>query len=155
VASLRAGPVTVSGGVFTAATPDGNVVFRVAQVGADKVFLRASASTANARRFVVGTPAATAFTAGTFVGATTEPAWGSVAIGPGSYASSATSPGGVRTTRTGTAAPAGGNGLGSLLAVNTTDAGGFFAARSSQLGVVVATRNSALAPGFMAIGNVQ
>jgi hypothetical protein len=61
----------------------------------------------------------------------------------------------VRTTRTGTTAPVGGNGLGSLLAVNTTDAGGFFAVRSSLIGVVAAARNSTFAPGFLAIGNAQ
>lgn len=155
VASVSAGPIAVSGDTFTAATPTGPVLFRVAQVGADKVFVRASASTGTSRRFMIGTPATAAFAAGTFIGGTTEPSWGSVTIGPSSHATNSASPGGVTTTRTGTTSSVGGNGLGSLLAINTTDAGGFFAVRSSQLGVVVAARNSTLAPAFLAIGKAQ
>ena len=45
--------------------------------------------------------------------------------------------------------------MGNVLAINTTVDGNFFATRTSELGVVVAGRNSSQVPGFMAIGKVQ
>jgi hypothetical protein len=154
-ASVSGGPITVAGDTFTAATATGPIVFRVAQVGADKVFLRGSASTNTARRFMVGVPASTAFAPGTFAGGTTEPGWGTVSIGPGSYASASSAPSGVVTTRSGTTTAIGSGSLGGVLGVSTTGAGFFFAARSAELGVVFAARGSTLAPGFVAIGRAQ
>lgn len=153
--SVTTGTLTLDGDVFTSTTPGGAFPFRIARVGAGKVFLRASPSTGTTRRFIVGTQATTGFTAGTFAGGTTEPAWGTVTISPSAFSSSGTSPAGVTTTRTGNAAAAGGGTLASLLVVNTATAGSFFATRSAEIGVVVAARNSVQAPGFMAIGKRQ
>ena len=154
-ASVTTGTVTVSGDQFTAATAGGNIVFRVAQVGTDKVFLRASASSGTTRRFIVGVPAGSSFAVGSFTGGTTEPAWSTVSLTTGSFTSTGTSPAGVTTTRTGTASPLAASGMGNVLAINTTVDGNFFATRTSELGVVVAGRNSSQVPGFMAIGKVQ
>lgn len=152
-ASLTTGTLSIAGDVITAATSSGNIPFRIATIGTDAVFLRASVSTGTTRRFVVGLPSVSTFTAGTFVGGTTEPAWGSITISPTTFSSTGTSPAGVTTTRTGTAASTvGGPSLGGLLAVTTTNAGSYFATSGGQLGVVVAARGNPTAPGFMALG---
>jgi hypothetical protein len=154
-ASVTTGTVTVSGDLFTAVTASGNIPFRVAQVGADKVFLRASASTGTTRRFIVGVPAGSSFAVANFTGGTTEPAWGAVSLTAASFTSTGTSPAGVTTTQTGTASALVASGMGNVTAITTTAAGNFFATRTSELGVLVAGRNSSLAPGFMALGKVQ
>ena len=154
-ASVTTGTVTVSGDLFTAVTASGSIPFRVAQVGADKVFLRASASTGTTRRFIVGVPAGSSFAVGSFTGGTTEPAWGTVSVSSASFSSSGTSPSGVTTTQNGTAAPLSVTGMGNVVSITTITAGNFFATRTSELGVVVAGRNSSQAPGFMAIGKAQ
>ncbi|WP_427912815.1 hypothetical protein ACPWT1_19655 [Ramlibacter sp. MMS24-I3-19] len=155
-ASLTSGALSISGDVITAATSGGNIPFRLATVGTDTVFLRSSVSLGTTRRFIVGLPAASTFTAGTFAGGTTEPAWGSVTLGTTAFASTGVSPAGVTTTRTGTASPRGAvNSLASLLFVQTSTAGDFYATAGGQIGAVVAVRSSAFAPGFMALGMRQ
>jgi hypothetical protein len=124
-------------------------------VGSDKVFLRASASTGTTRRFIVGVPAGTTLASGTFVGGTTEPAWGTVNLSAASFSSSGTSPSGVTTTLNGSAAPLSVAGMGNVVNITTVNAGNFFATRTSEIGVVVAARNNASAAGFMAIGKAQ
>jgi len=162
--SVSSGTVTVAGSLFTSHTDSGDVLFRVARIGGDKVFLRASPSFAGSRRFVIGTPAIASFAPGSFVGGTSEPAWDTMAMAAGGAAGSfdftvtSTAPTGVSTTRTGTAAALAAPGTdsrASLLGVSTTDAGNFFAARSAGLGVVLAARSSTAAPGFIAIGRAQ
>lgn len=154
-ASTTTATLSISGDVITAATSSGNIPYRIATIGTDRVLLRASQSLGTTRRFVVGLPSVASFTAGTFVGGTTEPAWGSVAIGPTTFSSTGTSPAGVTTTLTGTAAAGGPNSLGGLLRVTTSSTGAFFATAGGQLGVVVAARGNASAPGFMALGARQ
>jgi hypothetical protein len=152
-ASLTTGTLSISGSVITAATPSGNVLYRIATVGTDKVLLRASASLGTTRRFVIGLPASTTFAAGTFTGGTTEPAWGSATVNATSFSTTGTSPAGATTTRGGSAASVGpGTSLGNLLALSTTDAGSYFSTSGANIGVVVAARGNAVAPGFMAIG---
>lgn len=163
--TVSTGTVTVdANGLFTAQTAAGNVLFRVARIGGDRVFVRASPSTAGSRRFVVGTPATTSFATGIFAGGTTEPAWGTVAIAatttPGNttFIVTGVSPQGVSTSRTGTATAlgaAGADSRASLLGVDAGSAGIFFVTRSTELGVVVAQRGSTTARGFMAIGKSQ
>lgn len=145
--------LTVSDGLFTAATAAGPVPFRVAQVGADKVFLRAAASNGTTRRFVIGVPATPAFEGGLFVGGSTEPAWGSVTISTTAFSSSGTTPAGASVAMSGTAT--GVTDIPGLRSIVTAAAGNFFAVRSTEIGAVVATRSSALAPGFVAIGRKQ
>jgi hypothetical protein len=154
-ASVTTGTITVSGDQFTATASSGNILFRIAQVGSDKVFLRASASTGTTRRFIVGVPAGTTLASGTFVGGTTEPAWGTVNLSAASFSSSGTSPSGVTTTLNGSAAPLSVAGMGNVVNITTVNAGNFFATRTSEIGVVVAARNNASAAGFMAIGKAQ
>ena len=151
--SITTGTVTVSGDVFTAAIPAGNVPFRVAQVGADKVFLRASGSSGTTRRFLVGVPATMSFADGTFVGGTTEPAWGRIVVAAPNVTSTATLRDGSTNTMTGT--------LGStgyapgIPSVDAGSAGIFFAVRSSELGVLAPNMGSTTTQGFMAIGRAQ
>lgn len=151
--SVTTGTITVSGNLFTAQTANGKIPFHVALVGNDKVFLRASGSTGTQRRYIVGVPAAASFTGGTFAGATTEPAWGSVTLAATSFSSTGTSPAGTTTTKSGTGAPIGY--VPGILGISTAASGSFFAATGSELGVVVAARGNAVVPGFMAIGRKQ
>ena len=155
-ASLTTGTLSIADGLITAATPAGNVTYRIATIGTDRVLLRASASLGTTRRFVIGLPAGTTFGAGIFVGGTTEPAWGSASVSSTTFSTTGTSPAGVTTVRNGTAAPVLPNTtLGNLLLLNGGTAGNYFSAAGAQLGVVLAARGSAVAPGFMAIGARQ
>jgi hypothetical protein len=151
-ASVSSGTLTVSGDLFTAATPAGNVQFRLATVGADRILLRASASVGTTRRFLIGMPAANSFNGGTFTGGTTEPAWGSATVTTSAFSITGTSPAGVTATRSGNATSAGAGSLGGLLALSTASSGSFFAASASQIGAIVASPGSVAAPGFMEIG---
>ena len=78
-----------------------------------------------------------------------------IQAGCGASRPSVAGPAGVTTIRTGTASPLAGSGMGNVLAISTTADGNFFATRTSELGVLVAGRNSSQVPGFMAIGKVQ
>lgn len=152
--TVTSGPLTVANGVFTAATPGGPLVFRIAQVGADKVFLRASASTVTTRKFAIGVPATATFTGGVFAGGTSEPAWGTVDITETTFTSTGTSPSGVSSTRSG-AVQAVSALIPGIRFISGTTAGSFFAVRSSEIGAMVAVHDSTLAPGFIAIGRKQ
>lgn len=158
-ASVSSGTITASGTLFTAATSAGNILYRVAQVGADKVFLRASVSSGTTRRFMVGTPATGSFGSDTFVGPTTEPAWGKVEVMPTTFTISGTSPSGATTTFSGASGsliplPGGSN----IPSMRVYDAGGtvsFVGTRTSELGFVAASLGSVATPGFIAIGRKQ
>ena len=152
-ASLAVGTLTVSGDVFNAAFTTGNVPFRVARVGADKVYLRGSPSSASTRRFVVGVPSATTFNGDTFAGATTEPAWGTMTFTATDYSSTGTSPSGATTGQAGTTVVVAR--VPGLRRITTPSTGYFFAARASELGMVVAAQNNTSALGFVAIGRKQ
>jgi hypothetical protein len=161
---VQAGTLSVAGNLFTAQMPAGNVLFRVARIGGDKVFVRASPSAAGTRRFVIGMPATTGFATGSFAGGTTEPAWGTVSVAstttPGtlSFTVTGVSPAGVTTARTGTAKAVGAAGAdtrASLLQANAGTAGNFFVTRSTEVGAVVASQGSTTARGFIAIGKSQ
>lgn len=151
--SVISGPITVTGDVFLASTPQGGIPFRVAQVGADKVFLRASAGAPGSRRFVIGTLETGTFTGGTFVGGTTEPAWGTVTVSATNFTSTGITPTGQTFTRSGPATAT--SGIEGIRSVSAGADGNFFASRSSEIGVAVAARNSIAAPGWMAIGRRQ
>jgi hypothetical protein len=153
VGSISTSTLSISGNVITAATSSGNVPYRIATIGTDKVLLRASQSLGTTRRFVIGLPASPTFTAGTFTGGTTEPAWGSATVSSTAFSTTGTSPTGVTTTRSGTATSAGpGTSLGNLLRLSTITAGNFYSTSGAQLGVIVAARGNAVVPGFMAVG---
>jgi hypothetical protein len=152
-ASLLEGTVTLAGTQFTASTPQGTLTFRVAEMGDDKVFLRASASGATARNFQVGMPAVDAFASGSFEGGASDGSWGTAVIGTATFALSGTTPSGATVGTAGTAAALGSNnGLGSLLGLATGSDGFYFATSSAELGMVLAARGNVTAPGFVAIG---
>lgn len=154
--SVTTGTLTVSEGVFTATTPAGAFPFRVANIGGSKVFLRASASSTSTRRFIVGMPATDSFATGSFTGGTTEPAWSTFRFDAASFTSTGTLPNGVATNLAGNATPqATGNSLASLVRINTTVAGNFFAIRSPEIAMVLAARDNPVAPGYAAIGRRQ
>lgn len=149
-ASLSTATVTVSGDTFTAVAPDGTYNFRIAQVGADKVYLRATGSVGTTRRFIVGVPAAGTLTTGTFVGGSTVPAWGTVTLGGGTVTSTAVEPDGSSSTITGTATPV--PAMPNVVVITTATDGDFFATATSELGVLIAARDNPSAPGYMAVG---
>jgi hypothetical protein len=156
-ASVSTGTVTVAGNVFTSTTPLGAFTFRLARVGADKVFLRASVSTATSRRFWVGMPATTAFAAGTFTGANTDGNWSNTAINSTAHLATITTSAGASLNRSGGVSIVGpGPGpLGGMIALGTTTSGSYFAVRSSELGVIVSARDSTAAPAYVEIGRRQ
>lgn len=151
-ASVTSGTLTVAGDTFSSATPNGTFTFHVAKVGSDKVFLRASASSGTTRRFIVGLPETT-FAAGSFVGGTSEPAWGTASLGTGTVSTTGTRPDGSTNTMTGNVAAV--PSIGNLLVVTTASSGNFFASRSGDIGILFAARNNAFAPGYVAIGVKQ
>ena len=156
--SISTGPITVTDNLFKAAMPGGSILYRVAQVGADKVFLRASVSTGATRRFMVGTPATGTFGPDTFGGPTTEPAWATVDVMTASFRISGTSPSGSTTTWSGASgflAPTAGPNIPSM---RVYDAGGtnrFIGIRTSELGIVAAPPGSIDTPGYIALGTKQ
>lgn len=154
-ASVSTGTVTVAGNVFTSTTPQGAFPFRIARIGADKVFLRASISVGTSRRFWVGVPATTAFAAGTFTGANTDGNWSSAAISSSAHVATITTPAGTSLSRSGDAQGVGNGPLGGLLVLRTASSGSYFAVRSGELAVIVSARDSAAAPGFVEIGKRQ
>lgn len=151
-ASVVSGTVTVTSDGFMATFSDGAFPFRVAQVGADKVFLRVSAASNPSRRFMIGLPAITTAPSGTFVGGSAEPAWGTVTAGAATVTTNGVRPDGTTVSTTGTPST---TGLGNVSAVSTTGNGSFFVMAGAELGVMVAARNNTLATGYMAIGKRQ
>ena len=147
----------MAGEVFTSTTPGGAFTFRIARIGADKVFLRGSVSTATSRRFWVGTQATTAFAAGSFAGANTDGNWSHLGINPSAHLATITTPAGSSISRGGDASSIGpGPGpLGGMLSLTTPASGFYFAVRSSELAVIVSARDNPSAPGFVEIGRRQ
>jgi hypothetical protein len=155
-ASVVTGTVTVSGNQFTATTPGGAFPFRIARIGNDKVFLRASVSTATASRFWVGVPAA-AFASGAFSGVNTDNQYSRFSLAPTSHTATLTTASGATLTRSGNAQAlgSGSSGLPGILALTTASSGNYFAIRTGELAMIVASRDSTVAPGFVEIGRTQ
>lgn len=149
VATIRSGPITISGSEFAAATPDGTIRFRVARIGSEKVVLRASASVGTSRRFWVGTPAV-AYTAGTFGVVNTLGEAGTSTVSLSSHSSTLVAPAGTTASVSG-AVNAAGLPTG-LLGMTSTDRGSFFAIRAADIAVIVAARGNPTVPGLFQIG---
>lgn len=154
-ASVITGTVTIAGDVFTSTTPTGAFPFRIARIGSDKVFLRASVSSATARRFWIGMPATTTFAAGNFAGATTDGDRSATSLSSTGYSTVLTTAAGTTVSRSGAARPVGPDTLSSLLRLTTPGNGDFFAVRSSELAAVVSNLGSTVAPGYLEIGKRQ
>jgi hypothetical protein len=150
-ASVVPGTLTVAGTEYTATTPNGPFTFRIARIGTDKVFLRASASTATSRRFWIGTLAASGFSSGNFSGGNTDGNWSTFSLSSTAHSAGIQTQAGATLTRSGASAPL--TSLPSMLRLS----GGIdaFAIRAFNLGVIAATRDNAAAPGFMEIGRSQ
>jgi hypothetical protein len=153
--SVTSGTVTLAGNVFTSTTPTGAFAFRIARIGADKVLLRASPSSATARRFWVGVPAASVFASGSFAGANTDGNWSAFALSSSAHVANITTPAGTFLVRSGEARPEGTDRLGNLLRLTTANSGSYFAIRSGELAVVSSSLGSTTAPGFLEIGRRQ
>jgi hypothetical protein len=147
--SVVTGTVTVSGPDFAAVTPNGTIRFRVARIGSDKVFLRASESLGTSRRFWVGTPAV-ADTPGTFSVVNTLGQAGTTTVSLSAHSSTLVALDGTTVNVAGTAQSAG---LPTgLLALGTADLGNFFAIRGADIAVIVAARGNAQAPALVQFG---
>jgi hypothetical protein len=148
-ATIRSGPLTVSGSEFAAATPDGTIRFRVARIGSDKVVLRASASTGTSRRFWVGTPAV-AYTPGTFGVVNTLGEAGTSTVSLSAHASTLVASNGIAVNFSSSvnsaALPVG------LLGMVSPERGNFFAICAADMAVIVAARDNPTVPGLFQMG---
>lgn len=155
-ASVTTGTLTVSGSDFVSTTASGAFNFRIARMGTDKVFVRASPSSATARAFWVGTVVTPSYASGTFTGATTLGEWSVSSVTSSTYSATALTPSGSAVARAGTAtllsASPSSVSPGGILRLSTVDRGDFFSIRAANLGMVVAARDSTAAPGFVEIG---
>lgn len=148
--SVVTGTITVAGSDFDAATASGRILFRVARIGSDNVFLRASASVGTSRQFWVGTPAV-AYTPGTFSVVNTLGEAGTMTVGLTSSSSTLVTPAGATVNISTSAQSTTGLPTG-LLRLSTPASGDFLTIRASDIGITVAARNSTLAPGLVQVG---
>lgn len=153
--SVATAAVTVAGDQFTADTGTGTYPFRVVNIGAEHVILRASASSGTSRKFMVGIPEPTAVADGIFQGANTNGQWTTTTVAKPNFSASWTV-GAATASRTGTAISIGAS-SGSvspvgIIGISTSDAGSFFAIRNNALFVQVAARGSTSWPGYVEIG---
>ncbi|AEG94369.1 hypothetical protein [Ramlibacter tataouinensis] len=154
-ASVQTATLTVSGDEFIGATATGNMRFRVARIGSDKVFLRVTISPGTSRRFWVGTPETAAYAAGTFTGVNTLGTAGTFTVSSTAHSASGVTPSGTTVTREGTVNSLGGIGPTSMVGIQTADQGNFFSIRSTHIGVVAAARGNTFVPGLFEIGRAQ
>lgn len=148
-ATVRSGPITISGSEFAAATPDGTIRFRVARIGSDKVVLRATASIGTSRRFWVGTPAV-AYTPGTFGVVNTLGEAGTSTVSLSAHSSTLVRSDGIAVNFSSSvnsaALPTG------LLGMVSPERGNFFAIRAADIAVIVAARDNPTVPSLVQIG---
>jgi hypothetical protein len=148
--SVATATVTVSGDHFNANTGSGTYPFRVAKVGSERVFLRASASSGTSRRLQVGMPEG-AFTDGTFVGANTHGDATTTTFSGAAY-NARWNAGSGDVARLGTVSSLGANGPSGIVAITTAADGNFFAMHGSQLMVLVSANGNPTWPGYVEIG---
>lgn len=142
--SLFEAPLSISGSQFSYAANDTlTVTFRLANVGADPIYLRASASNGSGRRFIIGTPAAMNFPLGSFAGATTGPAWGNMSIQFDTFSVSLTSRSGAKLEESGT-----------ISTIDEGTLGSVAFGESPTLGQVVGVRSTSLSAFITAPGTL-
>lgn len=152
VGDLFEAPLTVAGNQFSyAANEDLTVVFRLAQVGTDPIFLRASPSNGTTRRFIMGMPAVTSFDWGSFVGGTAAGAWATVATQANSIVAKFTGSDAASLTASGTVTVGEGT-FGSLATIESEDLGRLYGISSTKLGFIVAAPDSVKSTGGIFLG---
>jgi hypothetical protein len=148
--SVATGALTVSGSDFRADFgAAGSFPFRVARVGSDKVFLRASAAAGTTRRFWVGVDQNTAFADVTFSGVNNVIHRTTTTLTAATLSTTLLSEANATTNRTGTVNA---GAVPGLVTITTALDGNFFAMRSADLGFVFAARNNPTHPGYVEIG---
>jgi len=150
-ASIMNGTVTNTGADFRADFgSNGAFPFRVANVGADKVFLRASASLGTQRRFYIGFDQNGGYADTTFRGVNNAGQSAITTAGATRGLSTVLkTEANAQATRSGTTSLAGPPGL---LVVTTAADGTFFTMQTTNLGVVFAARGNTVHPGYAEIG---
>ena len=143
--------VSVSGDTFTAFMPGGaSYPFRIAKVGADRVFLRASASDGSSRRLQVGLPEA-GFADGSFDGANNR-GEGTFSSFSGASFAAIWNDGASSLNVTGSVALLGSDGPAGILGMSTATQGNFFAMRNGEIVVIMAARGNPVVPGYVEFG---
>ena len=149
-ASVATATVTTSGDHFLADTGAGVYSFRIAKVGSEQVFLRASGSSGTTRRLQVGIPEAT-FTDGSFAGVNTH-GDGTATTFTGTSYNANWNDGTSNVIRLGTVNTLGIGGPAGIVGINAGADGSFFAMHNSELMVMVAARNNAAWLGYVEFG---
>lgn len=151
-ASVATANVTVSGDEFTADTGTGTYSFRVAKVGAERIFLRAGAAAGTARQFEVGMPDRSYQTGLLFSGHNTNGQGTSTGIGLDDSYRSTWGTGSGSSTHAGTAVAPGGTASPGSLAIDAGADGSFDAISSSHLMVLVSAHGNTSWPEYIEIG---
>ena len=148
-ASVSTATLTVSGPDFRADFGAlGAFPFRVAKVGTDKVFLRASASNGTSRRFYVGVDENNGYADAVFNGVNNDGQATRTTVTATSVTATQTSEANVQTSVSGIPAAA----IPGLLVLRTATDGNFFSMRTTDLGFVFAAANNPVHPGYVEIG---
>jgi hypothetical protein len=147
--SVATAIVTPSGDHFLADTGTGTYSFRVAKVGTERVFLRASASSGTTRRLQVGMPETT-FTNGDFAGVNTHGDSTATSFTATAYNAN-WNDGTANFIRLGTVGTLGGGPAG-IVGITAGADGNFFAMHDSELMVLVAARDNPVWPGYVEFG---
>ena len=159
--SLFEAPLSMSGSQFSYPESDTlTVTFRLANVGADKVYLGASAAEGSptARQFTIGTPALPNFPIGSFTGAATGAEWATLSIQEENFSLGLTSFTGTWRYDSGTIGTLAqlGTTLGSVAETESENFGPLVGVRSTSLtAFITAPWNSVSALGGLFIGAVR
>ena len=144
--------LAVNGEEFGATTAAGTFPFRVARIGTDKVFVRASGSSGTSRRFTVGVPAQPSYTRGRFRGANSLGQWATTELAASTFTTTAIAPNGGTVQRSGTLRSLLGNSPAGMLSLTDPTLGFFFSIRATHLNVIVSARQNPNVPGYVEVG---
>jgi hypothetical protein len=144
--------LTISGSQFQGTGTAGTITFKVAKIGTDRVYMRASPEGAGFR-YTLGLLNTPAYASGTFDVYGTETSYDASYSTDGSTTFSITGklPPATPFTITGTPGPVV-NGPTSLKIATTATDGNFFSIRAGNLSVTLAARGNPTHPAFMLIG---
>lgn len=148
--SIVTANVTVRDGEFRADAGGGIYPFRIAKVGAARVFLRASASVGTSRRLQIGIPER-AFADGSFDGANTN-GEGTATWLAGTTYNANWNDGAANVIRLGTVGTTGSDGPAGIARIDAGADGHFFAMHDDELLVLVSAHGNPTWPGYLEIG---